>query len=105
MPMGGMPMMAAPGAGGAGEGDGGAEPVEEKLNFDVKLTGFDAKAKIKIIKEVRSLTDLGLKEAKELVESAPKPVKEAAAKDEAEDSGRSSSRWYHCSAGRPHYCH
>ena len=62
-------MMAAPGAGGADAG-GAEEPAEEKLNFDVKLTGFDAKAKIKIIKEVRSMTDLGLKEAKETVEAA-----------------------------------
>lgn len=68
MPMGGVPMMAAPGAGG--DAGGAEEPAEEKLNFDVKLTGFDAKAKIKIIKEVRSLTDLGLKEAKETVEAA-----------------------------------
>eukprot|EP00975_Prorocentrum_lima_P027638 5809505-Prorocentrum_lima.AAC.1 len=57
-----------------GGGDGGGEKVEEvveKTVFDLKLTGFDAKAKIKVIKEIRGLTSLGLKEAKELVEGAP----------------------------------
>eukprot|EP00956_Cyclotella_meneghiniana_P035545 scaffold115954_cov75-Cyclotella_meneghiniana.AAC.2 len=52
-------------------GDGGEEVVEEKTIFDLKLEGFDAKAKIKVIKEVRTVTGLGLKEAKELVEGAP----------------------------------
>ena len=58
-----------------GGGDGGSAAVEEakveKTAFDLKLTGFDAKAKIKVIKEIRGLTSLGLKEAKELVEGAP----------------------------------
>lgn len=61
----------------------GAAPVEEKTEFTVVLTSFGDK-KIEVIKEVRALTGLGLKEAKELVESAPKPVKEGVAKDEAE---------------------
>jgi len=52
-------------------GDGGEEVVEEKTIFDLKLEAFDAKAKIKVIKEVRTVTGLGLKEAKELVEGAP----------------------------------
>eukprot|EP00984_Skeletonema_dohrnii_P013585 scaffold5625_cov90-Skeletonema_dohrnii-CCMP3373.AAC.7 len=60
--------------GEGGGGDGGGDKVEEiveKTAFDLKLTGFDAKAKIKVIKEIRGLTSLGLKEAKELVEGAP----------------------------------
>ena len=60
-----------------------AEAVEEKTEFDVELTSFGAQ-KIKVIKVVREITGLGLKEAKELVEGAPKLVKEAVAKDEAE---------------------
>jgi len=65
----------------------GAEEVkvEEKTIFDVKLTGFDAKSKIKVIKEVRSVTALGLKEAKELVEGAPSTVKKDMKKEEAEE--------------------
>ena len=70
---------AAPGAGG---GEAAAE--EEKDEFDVVLAGAGDK-KINVIKEVRAITGLGLKEAKDLVESAPKPVKEAVAKDEAEE--------------------
>ncbi len=70
--------VAAPGAGGD------AAPAEEKDEFDVVLTGAGDK-KINVIKEVRAITGLGLKEAKDLVESAPKPVKEAASKDEAEE--------------------
>jgi len=62
-----------------------AEEVEEKTTFDVILTGFDAAKKINVIKVVREITALGLKEAKDLVESAPKPVKEGIAKEEAED--------------------
>ena len=58
--------------------------TEEKTEFDVILTSFGDK-KINVIKEVRSITGLGLKEAKDLVESAPKPVKEGASKDEAEE--------------------
>ena len=62
-----------------------AAPVEEeKTEFDVILAGFDAAKKIGVIKVVRELTGLGLKEAKDLVEAAPKPLKEAIAKDEAE---------------------
>ena len=71
---------AAPGAAGAA-GDGGAE--EEKDEFDVVLTAAGDK-KIQVIKEVRGLTSLGLKEAKDLVDSAPKPVLEKVTKDEAE---------------------
>lgn len=78
--MGGMmPMM--PGA--SGDGAGAAPAEEEKTEFDVILTDFGAN-KIQVIKIVRELTGLGLKEAKDLVEAAPKPVKEGVAKDEAE---------------------
>ena len=62
----------------------GSEVAEEQTEFDVILEGPGEK-KINVIKEVRSITGLGLKEAKELVESAPKAVKEALSKDEAED--------------------
>ena len=72
-------MVAAPGA-QAGQA---AAAEEEKTQFDVVLTGAGAK-KIQVIKVVRSLTNLGLKEAKSLVEEAPKPVKEKVSKDEAE---------------------
>lgn len=72
-------MMAAGGA--AGEAAG--EAAEEKTEFDVILTTCGDK-KIAVIKEVRAITGLGLKEAKELVDSAPKPVKEGVAKEEAE---------------------
>ena len=72
--------LAAPSAGG----DAGGGAAEEKTEFDVVLTEFGGN-KIAVIKEVRSLTGLGLKEAKELVESAPKPVKEGASKDEADE--------------------
>ena len=61
-----------------------AAPAEEKTEFDVILAGFDAAKKVAIIKEVRAITGLGLKEAKDLVEAAPKAVKEAAPKEEAE---------------------
>jgi large subunit ribosomal protein L7/L12 len=73
--------VAAAPAGGGGEGGGGGE--EDKDEFDVVLTAAGDK-KINVIKEVRALTNLGLKEAKELVESAPKPVLERASKDDAE---------------------
>ena len=73
-----MPMMAA--AGDAG----GAAAVEEQAEFDVILAGAGDK-KINVIKEVRAITGLGLKEAKDLVEAAPKPVKEGVAKSEAEE--------------------
>jgi large subunit ribosomal protein L7/L12 len=67
----------------AAPGGGAAAPVEEKTEFTVVLTSYGEK-KIEVIKEVRALTGLGLKEAKELVEGAPKPVKEGVSKDEAE---------------------
>lgn len=70
--------MAVPGAAAGGE----AAPAEEKSEFDVILTGFGDK-KIQVIKVVRELTGLGLKEAKDLVEGVPKPVKEGVSKDEA----------------------
>ena len=70
--------IAAPGGGGAA-----AAPVEEKTEFTVVLMGAGEK-KIEVIKEVRALTGLGLKEAKDLVEGAPKNVKEGVSKDEAE---------------------
>ena len=72
--------VAAPAAGGAGAG---AAAAEEKTEFDVILTG-DGGKKINVIKEVRAITGLGLTEAKTLVESAPKAVKEGVNKDEAE---------------------
>ena len=76
---------AAPVAVAAAAGDaGGAAAAEEKDEFDVVLTGFGDK-KVGVIKAVREVTGLGLKEAKELVESAPAPVKEGASKDEAEE--------------------
>ena len=74
------------GGGGASVGDDAA-PVEEtkaKDAFDVKLTSFDAKAKIKIIKEVRAVSGLGLKEAKDLVEKTPAVIKEGLTKEEAD---------------------
>jgi large subunit ribosomal protein L7/L12 len=77
MPAFAMPM---PGAGGGGA----AEVVEEKTEFDVILADAGAQ-KINVIKEVRAITGLGLKEAKDLVEAAPKPVKEAVSKAEAEE--------------------
>ena len=76
---GGMMMpMAMPGA-----GDGGGEKAEEKTEFDVILKAAGGE-KIKVIKEVRGITGLGLKEAKGLVDGAPKPLKEGVPKDEAE---------------------
>ena len=66
----------------AGGGAAAAEPVEEQTEFDVILVAAGAQ-KINVIKEVRALTSLGLKEAKDLVEAAPKAVKEAISKDEA----------------------
>ena len=75
-------VMAAPAAAGAG-GDGAAAAEEEQDEFDVVLTAAGDK-KIQVIKEVRALTSLGLKEAKDLVDSAPKPVLERASKDDAE---------------------
>jgi large subunit ribosomal protein L7/L12 len=78
-PAAGAVAVAMPGAGGAG-----AAPVEEKTEFDVILVDAGAK-KIEVIKEVRAITGLGLKEAKDLVEAGNKTVKEAAPKAEAED--------------------
>ncbi|MEQ8253621.1 MAG: 50S ribosomal protein L7/L12 [Smithellaceae bacterium] len=69
---------AAPGAAAA------AAPVEEQTEFNAILTGFGAE-KIQVIKVVRAITGLGLKEAKDLVEGVPKPIKEAVSKDEAAD--------------------
>ena len=71
--------VAAVGAGGAAAA---AEPVEEQTEFDVILAAIGAQ-KINVIKEVRAITGLGLKEAKDLVEAAPKAVKEAVSKDDA----------------------
>ena len=62
-----------------------APAAEEKTEFDVILAGFDAAAKIKVIKAVREITGLGLAEAKAAVEAAPKALKEAVSKDEAEE--------------------
>ena len=72
-------------AAGGGAAGGGAAAEEEKDEFDVVLTGAGDK-KIQVIKEVRSLTSLGLKEAKDLVDSAPKPVLEGVPKDQAEEA-------------------
>ena len=74
--------VAAPGAAPAAAGDGAA-PDEEKTSFDVVLSSAGDK-KIQVIKVVRAITGLGLKEAKDLVDSAPKPVKEGVTQDEAE---------------------
>src|ERR1043165_4938676 len=74
------PVMMAGGGAGAGAG---AAPAEEKTEFSVVLTAVGAN-KINVIKAVREVTNLGLKEAKELVDSAPKPIKEGVNKEEAE---------------------
>ena len=68
----------------AGAAPDAAAPEEEKTDFDVILAGIGDQ-KIKVIKEVRAITSLGLKEAKELVESAPQPIKEGVSKDEANE--------------------
>ena len=70
-------------AAGAALADAGA-PAEEKTDFDVVLAGIGDQ-KIKVIKEIRAITSLGLKEAKELVESAPQPIKEGVSKEEAQE--------------------
>ena len=75
-----MPMMAAPAAGAAGA----APAAEEKTSFTVVLTSAGA-SKIAVIKEVRTMTSLGLKEAKDLVDGAPKPIKDGVTKEEAEE--------------------
>ncbi|KAG4118148.1 hypothetical protein ERO13_D12G275000v2 [Gossypium hirsutum] len=77
--------LGAQGGAGAGAGAPKAEEKKEKTAFDVKLEKFDAAAKIKVIKEVRAFTNLGLKEAKELVEKAPVILKQGITKDEAND--------------------
>jgi large subunit ribosomal protein L7/L12 len=75
------PVMAAAAAPAAAA----AAPVEEQTEFNVILTGYEADKKIQVIKVVRAITSLGLKEAKDLVEGVPKPVKEAVSKDEAQN--------------------
>jgi large subunit ribosomal protein L7/L12 len=75
------PVAVAPAGGGGGGGDGAA--AEEKTSFDVVLTEAGGQ-KIQVIKVVRAVTGLGLKEAKDLVDSAPKPVKEGVAQEEAD---------------------
>jgi large subunit ribosomal protein L7/L12 len=81
---GGMMMMAAPGGGGGAE-----EAAEEKTEFDVFLAEVPADKKIAVLKVVRGITGLGLKEAKEMVESAPKVIAEALSKDKAEEAKKS----------------
>jgi large subunit ribosomal protein L7/L12 len=76
-------VVAGPAAATGGDGAAAPAPVEEKTEFDVVLTAAGAN-KIQVIKVVRELTSLGLKEAKDLVEGAPKPVKEGVSKEEAE---------------------
>ncbi len=78
-----MQMMSAGGAGG-GAAAAAPEPVEEQTEFNVVLTGYEADKKIQVIKVVRAVTSLGLKEAKDLVEGVPKAVKEGESKQEAE---------------------
>jgi len=77
------PMVVA-GAGAAGGAAAGAAPAEEQTEFTVVLTAVGAN-KINVIKAVREVTSLGLKEAKDLVDGAPKPIKEAVSKEEAEN--------------------
>jgi large subunit ribosomal protein L7/L12 len=87
-PAGGGVVMAAGPAAAAGGGEAAAKP-EAKTEWTVVLEAFDAAKKINVIKVVRELTGLGLKEAKDLVEGAPKPVKENVGKDEAEKMKKS----------------
>ena len=75
---------AAPAVAIAAPADGGGAEAEEKTEFDVVLTAVGDK-KIQVIKEVRTITGLGLKDAKDLVEAAPKPIKEGVKKEEAEE--------------------
>ena len=90
MPMMGAPMAAAPGAapaaGAATGGDAAAAdaPKAEKTEFDLKLESFNAADKLKVIKEVRTITGLGLKESKELVEKAPSVIKAGLSKEDAD---------------------
>ena len=74
-------VMAAPGAAAGGDS---ADAAEEKTEFEVVLESFDASSKIKVLKEVRNATGLGLGEAKALVEAAPKTIKEGATKEDAD---------------------
>ena len=74
-------VMAAPGAAGGGDS---AETAEEQTEFEIVLESFEASSKIKVLKEVRNATGLGLGEAKALVEAAPKTIKEGATKEDAE---------------------
>ena len=74
-------VMAAPGAAAGGDS---AEAAEEKTEFEIVLESFEASSKIKVLKEVRNATGLGLGEAKALVEAAPKTIKEGASKEDAE---------------------
>ncbi len=83
-PAGGGMMMMAPGA--AAPGAAAAEPEEEKTEFDVILEEVPSDKKIAILKVVRAITGLGLKEAKDMVESTPKPIKEGTGKDDAEET-------------------
>ena len=84
-PMMGMPMAGMPAAGDApAAGASASESAQEKTEFAVKLTGFDAASKIKVIKEVRAVPDLGLKEAKEMVEKGEFVVKDGLGREEAE---------------------
>merc|ERR1711937_40350 len=78
------PAAAAPAAAAEAPAEAEEEKPAEKTDFAVKLKGFDAKGKIKVIKEIRAITGLGLKEAKETVEKAPVVIKEHLSKDEAE---------------------
>ncbi len=73
--------MAAPMAGGGAQAE---EAVEEQATFDVTLTGFSPEKKIQVIKTIREVTNLGLKDAKDLVEAAPKLIKEGVSKEEAQ---------------------
>jgi large subunit ribosomal protein L7/L12 len=77
------PVAVAAAAGGGGAAAAAEPAAEAKTEFDVILTGFGEK-KVNVIKEVRAITSLGLKEAKDLVEAAPKPVKEGVNKEEAD---------------------
>jgi large subunit ribosomal protein L7/L12 len=79
------PVMAQAMAPAGGDAGGGAEAAEEQTEFDVVLAAVGEK-KIQVIKVVRALTGLGLKEAKDVVDTAPKPVKEAVSKEEAEEA-------------------
>ena len=78
------PVMMGGGGGAAAGGGGAAAPVEEKTTFDVILANAGAN-KIQVIKEIRAVTNLGLKEAKDFVEAAPKPIKQGIKKEEADD--------------------